>query len=69
LLPAVTASTNGYDRVVWRYGGQTVTATSDRGCYRIKLDPRSGGLQDFERHDDYAIMRSTTISISTAFAT
>jgi hypothetical protein len=51
MLPAVSASTNGYDRVVWRYDGERVTGTNDRGCYRIQLNPRFGGLQDFERHD------------------
>jgi hypothetical protein len=34
-LPAVAATTNGRDRVTWRYGGQEVTAHNDRGCYRF----------------------------------
>jgi hypothetical protein len=38
-LPAVAATTNGRDRVTWRYGGQEVTAHNDRGCYRIQLKP------------------------------
>jgi hypothetical protein len=50
-LPGVAASTNGRGRVTWRYGGQVVTAHNDRGCYRIQLNPRFGGLQDAERHD------------------
>lgn len=52
-LPDVKASTNGRDRVTWRFGGQEVTCTNDRGCYRIQLDPRFGGLQDGERHDGH----------------
>ncbi len=52
-LLAVAATTNGRDRVTWRYNGQEVTARNDRGCYRIQLDPRFGGLQDGERHDQH----------------
>ena len=52
-LPAVAATTNGPGRVTWRYGGQEVTAHNDRGCYRIQLDPRFGGLQDAVRHDSH----------------
>ena len=53
MLPDVSPSRNGFDRVVWRHGGQRVTGTNDRGCYRIQLNPRFGGLQDFERHDAF----------------
>jgi len=52
-LPTVSASTNGHDRVIWRYGGQTVTCTNDSGTFRTKLDPRWGGLQDIDRHDAF----------------
>ncbi len=64
LLPEVSASTNGYDRVVWRYGNQYVTGTNDCGCYRIQLDQRfGGGLQDFERHDHHtAIVMARSIA-------
>ena len=40
-----------------------VTGTNDRGCYRIQLNPRFGGLQDFERHDDHtATVMARTIA-------
>jgi len=50
-LSAVAATMNGRGRVTWRYGDQEVTAHNDRGCYRIQLDPRFGGVQDHTRRD------------------
>lgn len=52
-IPGVAASTNGCDRVTWRYGGEDVVARNDCGCYRIQLNPRFGGLQDADRHDAF----------------
>jgi hypothetical protein len=62
-LPAVAATTNGRGRVTWRYGGQEVTAHNDRGCYRIQLDPRFGGLQDNTRRDAFTAVNCAMIAI------
>jgi hypothetical protein len=62
-LPEVKATTNGRDRVTWRYDGKEVTAHNDRGCYMIRLDPRFGGLQDAERHDEHT---ATTCALTVA---
>jgi hypothetical protein len=63
-LPAVAATTNGRGRVTWRHGGQEVTAHNDRGCYRIQLDPRFGGLQDNTRRDAFtAVTIAMTIAV------
>jgi hypothetical protein len=41
------------DRVTWRYNRLNVTCAHDRGCYRMQLNPRLGGLQDVDRHDQF----------------